>query len=44
MILIAPELTIVDKTVACLLVRRMDGATELKCSEFGEAIVDNLEE
>jgi len=25
------------------LERLMDGATKLKCSEFGEAIVDNME-
>ncbi len=31
------------KTVTYDLERRMDGATNLKCSEFGEAFVDNME-
>jgi len=30
------------KTVTYDLERLMDGATKLKCSELGEAIVDNM--
>ena len=43
MILNACERMIMDKTVACYLARLTRGATELKCSEFGEAFVDNME-
>jgi isocitrate dehydrogenase len=35
--------TILAGTVTYDLARGMDGATQLKCSEFGEAIVDNME-
>ena len=43
MILNARERMIMDKTVACHLARLTRGATELKCSELGEAIVDRME-
>jgi isocitrate dehydrogenase len=36
--------TIQQKTVTYDLARQMDGATKLKCSEFGEAVIENLEE
>ncbi len=39
----ALERTIQAKTVTYDLERLMDGATLLKCSEFGEAIVSNME-
>lgn len=39
----ALERTIQAKTVTYDLERLMDGATILKCSEFGEAIVSNME-
>ena len=39
----ALERTIMAKTVTCDLERPIEGATKLKCSELGEAIVDNLE-
>lgn len=39
----ALERTIQAKTVTYDLERLMDGATTLKCSEFGEAIVSNME-
>ncbi|PCI40481.1 MAG: isocitrate dehydrogenase (NADP(+)) [Elusimicrobia bacterium] len=35
--------TIADKTVTYDLHRQMEGATKLKCSEFGEAIVKNMD-
>ncbi|WP_028585044.1 isocitrate dehydrogenase (NADP(+)) [Desulfogranum mediterraneum] len=38
----ALETTIGDKTVTYDLARLMDGATELSCSAFGEAIIANL--
>ena len=38
----ALEATIADKVVTYDFARRMDGATEVKCSEFGSAIVDRL--
>ncbi|MGD8367526.1 MAG: isocitrate dehydrogenase (NADP(+)) [Desulfobacterales bacterium] len=34
--------TVSAKTVTYDLARQMEGATELKCSEFGRAIVDNM--
>ncbi|MCK5557794.1 MAG: NADP-dependent isocitrate dehydrogenase, partial [Candidatus Hydrogenedentes bacterium] len=34
--------TIADKTVTYDLHRQMSGATLLKCSEFGLAVVDNM--
>lgn len=38
----AIEKTIKNKTVTYDLARQMEGAKELKCSEFGMAIVDNM--
>jgi isocitrate dehydrogenase len=38
----ALEKTISKKTVTYDLARQMEGATELKCSEFGEAIISNM--
>ncbi len=35
--------TIADKTVTYDFERLMDGATRLKCSEFGDAIIENME-
>jgi isocitrate dehydrogenase len=39
----APERTSMAKTATYDLKRLMDGATKLKCSELGEAFVDNME-
>ena len=41
-IISALEKTIVQKTVTYDFARQMDGAKELKCSEFGTAIIANL--
>jgi isocitrate dehydrogenase len=38
----ALEATIADKVVTYDFARQMDGATEVKCSEFAQAIVDRL--
>ena len=38
------ESAIMQKRVTYDLERQMDGATLLKCSEFGEAIVENMNE
>ena len=38
----ALEATIADKVVTYDFARLMDGATEVKCSEFAAAIVDRL--
>ena len=38
----ALEATIADKIVTYDFARQMEGATEVKCSEFGAAIVDHL--
>jgi isocitrate dehydrogenase len=38
----ALEATIADKIVTYDFARQMEGATEVKCSEFGSAIVDRL--
>ncbi len=38
----ALEKTISKKTVTYDLARQMEGATELKCSEFGNAIISNM--
>jgi isocitrate dehydrogenase len=38
----AMEATISEKIVTYDFARLMDGATEVKCSEFGAAIVDRL--
>jgi isocitrate dehydrogenase len=40
----ALEKTILAKTVTYDLERQMDGATLLSCSEFGRALVDNMED
>jgi isocitrate dehydrogenase len=40
----ALEETIKAKTVTYDLARQMEGSTKLKCSEFGEAVVENLRE
>ena len=39
----AMEETVLNKTVTYDLERQMDGATLLKCSEYGQAIVDNMD-
>jgi len=39
----AMEKTIMNKTVTYDLHRQIDGATLLKCSEFGQAIADNID-
>ncbi len=39
----AIEKTIMNKTVTYDLHRQIDGATLLKCSEFGQAIADNMD-
>ena len=41
-IVVALEATIADKVVTYDFARLMDGATEVKCSEFASAIVDRL--
>jgi isocitrate dehydrogenase len=38
----AMEATILDKVVTYDFARLMEGATEVKCSEFASAIVDHL--
>jgi len=38
----AIEITISQKTVTYDLARLMTGATKLKCSEFGAAIIANM--
>lgn len=43
LILKAMEKTILDKTVTYDLERQLDGAKLLKCSEFGEAIAENMD-
>lgn len=42
LIIAAVEKTIAQKTVTYDFARLMDGATELKCSEFGNALIKNL--
>lgn len=39
----AMEKTVLNKTVTYDLERQMDGASLLKCSEYGEAIVENMD-
>jgi isocitrate dehydrogenase len=34
--------TIGQKTVTYVFARLMEGATEVKCSEFGDALIRNL--
>lgn len=36
--------TIAEKTVTYDLARQMEGSTKVKCSEFGEALIGNMEE
>ncbi|MEM7008176.1 MAG: isocitrate dehydrogenase (NADP(+)) [Thermodesulfobacteriota bacterium] len=43
LIIKAMEKTILDKTVTYDLERQLDGAKLLKCSEFGEAIAENMD-
>ncbi len=43
LIIRAMEKTIMDKTVTYDLERQLEGATLLKCSEFGEAIAANMD-
>lgn len=43
LIIKAMEKTITDKTVTYDLERQLDGAKLLKCSEFGEAIAENMD-
>ena len=43
LIIKAMEKTILDKTVTYDLERQLDDATLLKCSEFGEAIAENMD-
>ena len=38
----ALEATIADKVVTYDFARQMEGATEVKCSEFAQAIVDRF--
>jgi isocitrate dehydrogenase len=42
MIVSAMNKTIGDKTVTYDFERLMDGATLLKCSEFGDALINNM--
>jgi len=39
----ALRVTFLEKTVTYDLARQLDGATKLACSEFGDAVVENLE-
>lgn len=43
LIIKAMEKTIVDKTVTYDLERQLDGATLLSCSQFGQAIAENMD-
>jgi len=38
------EKTIIDKTVTYDLHRQIEGATLLKCSEYGNKIVENMDQ
>ena len=42
LVLTAMDRTIADKTVTYDFARLMDGATEVKCSEFGDALIRNM--
>ncbi|MEJ2446783.1 MAG: isocitrate/isopropylmalate family dehydrogenase [Anaerolineales bacterium] len=42
LVLSAMEKTIQEGTVTYDLARQMEGATEVKCSQFGKRIVDNM--
>jgi isocitrate dehydrogenase len=41
-IITAMDRTIAQKTVTYDFARLMEGATEVKCSEFGDALIRNL--
>jgi isocitrate dehydrogenase len=41
-IITAMDRTILQKTVTYDFARLMDGATKVKCSEFGDALIRNL--
>jgi isocitrate dehydrogenase len=41
-VIAAMDRTIGQKTVTYDFARLMDGATEIKCSEFGDALIRNL--
>ncbi len=42
LVLTAMDRTIADKTVTYDFARQMEGATEVKCSEFGDALIRNM--
>jgi isocitrate dehydrogenase len=42
LMLTAMDRTIADKTVTYDFARLMEGATEVKCSEFGDALIRNM--
>jgi isocitrate dehydrogenase len=42
LVLTAMDRTIADKTVTYDFARLMEGATEVKCSEFGDALIRNM--
>ncbi len=42
LVLAAMDRTITDKTVTYDFARQMEGATEVKCSEFGDALIRNM--
>jgi isocitrate dehydrogenase len=42
LILAAIDTTIGNKTVTYDFARLMDGATEVKCSEFGSLMIENM--
>ena len=41
-IIVAMDRTIAQKTVTYDFARLMEGATEVKCSEFGDRLIKNL--
>jgi isocitrate dehydrogenase len=41
-VLAAMDKTITDKVVTYDFARLMEGATEVKCSEFGDALIRNM--
>ena len=42
LVITAMDKTIGDKTVTYDFARLMDGATEVKCSEFGDKLIANM--
>jgi isocitrate dehydrogenase len=42
LVLTAMDRTIADKTVTYDFARLMEGATEVKCSQFGDALIRNM--